>query len=288
MNLLRIPPGLNLPRAHKRMAKYRLPSWGGFREGLNAALLRCDALFAQDDTDYIVINGVKFGFDYTGGGLGEPARCAIQCVAKANLVDNTDTFTLVDSEDTSETFYYDVDGLAGGTGTPIDVSGDTSANDVAKTTATVISAAAVKIVVPDPGAATIIEPCQEIDGTAGNQTNTENVNDAGFTVSNFTGGTDQTADYVIDLSGSPSSSTIAYAILSTIGGAKSAGDLPKCIRVTQYSEYLYIENAESVQLCVEGGPWYLETPVPQPLCALSRRFGFGVQLQKVGTENPPE
>jgi hypothetical protein len=61
----------------------------------------------------------------------------IAVVPKADLVDNTDTFTISDGV-TEVDFYYDVDGGGGGTGVAIDVSGDTTKEDVAVTTATAI------------------------------------------------------------------------------------------------------------------------------------------------------
>lgn len=102
------------------------------------------------------VDGVDFaGLSHTGefietafiqaiGTVGAVGR--ITCVAKALLqTDDSDDFTIDDGEGNVITFYYDTDGLGGGVGTAINVSGDTTANDVAISTQAAIAGSALNI-----------------------------------------------------------------------------------------------------------------------------------------------
>lgn len=118
------------------------------------------------------------------------ASAAMACIAKADLIDNTDTFTLVDHLAANHVFYYDVNGAGGGTGTAIDVSTATTSREVALLTANVVAADGFGVV--DDGAHTLTIS-QSAPGTIGNRTNTEAVSNAGFTLANFTGGSSTAA-----------------------------------------------------------------------------------------------
>lgn len=122
---------------------------------------------------------IETAFIQAIGEVGAVGR--IQCVAKALLVDNTDNFTIDDGEGNNITFYYDVDGLGGGTGTAIDVSGDTTAADVATTTAGVLNASALNITFTPNG--DVVDAIHNtVNSPATNVAMTEAVQDPGFSV----------------------------------------------------------------------------------------------------------
>ncbi len=118
------------------------------------------------------------------GPVGATGR--INCVAKSLLVDDVDSFTIDDGEGNIVTFYYNLDAVGGGTGTPIDVSGDTSAADVAASTAVAITGSLLNI------AATLNGDGVNLlhntpNSAATNVQITEAVNDPGFTVRGMEG-----------------------------------------------------------------------------------------------------
>lgn len=119
----------------------------------------------------------------------QKASGTITAVIQANIIDG-ELVTLPDAGGTDVIFEFDQTG----TNTPapgnieVDVSGDTTANDVAVTLASVINAQP-EFTAPAPGAA-VVAVSQADPGTGGNGTITEGVADAGFLVSGFAGGTD--------------------------------------------------------------------------------------------------
>lgn len=183
-----------------------------------------------------------FGIDVDGTWCF--GRATITCVAAASLVDNTDLFNLVDQGGVSRQFYYDKTGPGGGTGTAIDISGATTDAQVATATAAAINASGWFTASAN---AAVVTVKQLTRGATGNRTNTETVANAGFAVTNFTGGADTSAGYegVIDLSGASAAADVALAIrngassrLGQLGNGVVVGDtiywLPDdpCIRAT--------------------------------------------------------
>lgn len=123
------------------------------------------------------------------------ATATIQCVAKSNLVDE-EQFTLNDFG-TVITFEFDVTGNGGSGGEDelIDMSGDTSAADVAATTAQIINAETTGTgdMVAEANGSVVTVTASD-PGTGGNQTNTESISNTGFTVSDFILGADAPED----------------------------------------------------------------------------------------------
>lgn len=123
---------------------------------------------------------------------GKHAQGSITVVEQANLVDGGDTFELDDGENPAVTFEYDVagDGVSGGN-VAIDVSGDTTADDVRDTTIAAINAASnLDITAADGGPETVLLH-NDSAGTQGNVSIVENVDDAGFAVDGMSGGVDE-------------------------------------------------------------------------------------------------
>lgn len=155
------------------------------------------------------------------------ATATMVCVPFADLVDATDTFTLVDAAGGEHVFYYDTDGDADGTGTAIDVSEATTDEEVAAITRTSLLAAGFGVV--RTGAS--LEITTTGPGTAGNQTNTEAVAYAAFTLSDFAGGTNSAApsdDYDIAVrvvtGGTRGSAGITYQVSLNYNAALSESD----------------------------------------------------------------
>lgn len=136
----------------------------------------------------------------------------ITVVAFANLID-TETVTLTDAGGNAIEFEFDTlgNGIVGA-GVQVNVSGDTTANDVAVTLAAVIDARA-EFVSPVPGGA-VVGVTQADPGVGGNTAIAEAVADAGFTVTGFAGGTDaNAAGGVIGLKNSKNDAAIrAYMV----------------------------------------------------------------------------
>lgn len=124
-----------------------------------------------------------------------PATGSITTVAVASLVDG-ETFTLDDGVNTPVVFEFDVtpDGVTPGN-VVVDVSGDTTANDVRDTIISVINAvdrSTFTILASDGGAATV-DLVNQTGGTVGNTTSAETVVDGTFAVTNMAGGADDGA-----------------------------------------------------------------------------------------------
>jgi hypothetical protein len=128
----------------------------------------------------------------------DAAAGSITAVAQANFVDG-ETFVLEDTEGVVVTFHIDQSGTytpGGGynaTNVRVDLSGDTTAADCAGTIQTAINGATIAISAAAPVGA-VVGVTQDNNGTAGNNPILETVTDAGFSVTGFTGGVDQSAD----------------------------------------------------------------------------------------------
>jgi hypothetical protein len=155
------------------------------------------------------------------------ATATMVCVPFADLVDNTDTFTLVDAAAADRVFYFDTNGAGGGTGTAINVSAATTDEEVAAITRTALLAAGFGVV--RTGASLAITTTGP--GTDGNRVNTEAVANAGFTLTNFAGGTNSAApsdDYDIAVrvvtGGTRGSVGITYQVSLNYNAALSESD----------------------------------------------------------------
>jgi phage tail sheath protein FI len=128
---------------------------------------------------------------------GVAATGSIVEVAQADHVDG-ETLVLEDTVGVVVTFYYDVTGTftpGGGydaTNVQLDISGDTTASDVATTVRAAINAAAIAITAG--GAAGNITLAQDNTGAAGNNAILETVADADYVVAGFTLGVTATED----------------------------------------------------------------------------------------------
>lgn len=138
----------------------------------------------------------KLGLWFTTPMAGTKATGTIQFVAKANLI-NGQTFVLNDGTNAAVTFHFNVSGTytpTGGydaTNIEVDVSGDTTAGDVAITGKAAINGVVAGLLITG-GAIVAAELALQGDvfGTQGNQAITETVVDAGFTFTGMSSGTD--------------------------------------------------------------------------------------------------
>lgn len=138
----------------------------------------------------------KLGLWLTTHMEGTKATGTIQFIAKANLIDG-EKFVLDDGTNPAITFWFDQTGgyhPPGGydsVNIEVDISGDTTAGDVAITTKAAINGVLKSLLITG-GAIASAELALENDnfGTAGNQAITETVVDAGFRVAGMSGGTD--------------------------------------------------------------------------------------------------
>jgi len=119
---------------------------------------------------------------------------SITTVAKANLSDG-ETFVISDGTNPAVTFYFDVTGTYtpgsgyDATNIRVNVSGDTTADDVRDTCIAAIDGVGAGLLVDaSNGGAATVTLTHDQGGSAGNQTVTETVSDAGFAVSGLTGG----------------------------------------------------------------------------------------------------
>ncbi|KKM81514.1 hypothetical protein LCGC14_1329060 [marine sediment metagenome] len=127
---------------------------------------------------------------------GTKATGTIQFVAKASLVDG-EKFVLDDGTNSAVTFWFNQTGgytPSGGydaTNIEVDISGDTTAGDVAITAKAAINGVTTGLLITG-GAIVAADLSLENDGfgTAGNQAITETVVNAGFTFSGMSSGTD--------------------------------------------------------------------------------------------------
>jgi len=135
---------------------------------------------------------VKGAFGYVEDGI--PAHGAVQFVTKAELVDG-ETFVLPDGTNPAVTFYFDVSGSYvppsgyDATNVRVDVSGDTTADEVAATAKTAINgAAALDITAGTIETGGLLRLENDAGGTTGNQAITETVADTGFAAYGMVGG----------------------------------------------------------------------------------------------------
>lgn len=108
-------------------------------------------------------------------------------IAVADIVD-TETFTLDDGTNPSTTFEFDTDGTS--TAVAIDISGDTSAEDVRDSIRIAINGvgATLQIDAADGALGTTLVLTNSANGTGGNSTSSESVADPGFAITDMTGG----------------------------------------------------------------------------------------------------
>ncbi len=164
----------------------------------------------------------KLGLWLTTHMEGTKATGTIQFIAKASLIDG-EKFVLDDGTNPAVTFWFNETGTytpSGGydaTNIEINISGDTTAGDVAITAKAAINGVTTGLLITG-GAIAAADLALENDGfgTAGNQAITETVVDAGFTFTGMSGGTDgvvgvweyydgdfakDTPDSVVDMTG---------------------------------------------------------------------------------------
>jgi len=126
--------------------------------------------------------------DRQAGADAQPGTGSVTCVAKALLVSG-ELVTLTDTAGVAANFEFDT---TGGGVTPgnvqVDVSGDTTASDVATTLQAAVAGDAIEVTAVKVGDG--VNFTQDKPGTAGNTTIVETVADVGFLSSGFSGGTD--------------------------------------------------------------------------------------------------
>lgn len=130
-------------------------------------------------------------FDTTLMPASFKARGVIQAIVQANLLD-AETFTLDDGTNPAVIFEFDKvpDGVGGGN-IVVDISSDVTAADVAITIRNAINGVGGSLAITariDPEDNTKVLLANDAFGSSGNTTSSETVADAGFTVSNMTGG----------------------------------------------------------------------------------------------------
>lgn len=121
------------------------------------------------------------------------ATGSITTIVQANISDG-ETFTLNDGINAAITFEFD----QSGTNTPapgnveIDISGDTSADDVASSIETAINGVAGILLITASASTNTVSLTNDNGGAQGNQVITETVSDTGFIVAGMAGGTGAT------------------------------------------------------------------------------------------------
>lgn len=142
-----------------------------------------------------LVSGFAGGTD-GGDVVALTAAGTITCVVQANIIDG-EVVVLTNLSGVTYTFHFNQAGAYTPPGgydafnLEVDISGDTTAANVATTLAGVIDGTG-GMAAPAPGAA-IVAVTQNYPGAAGNNTITETVVDAGFTVTGFVGGQDAIA-----------------------------------------------------------------------------------------------
>lgn len=128
------------------------------------------------------------------------ATGSITTIAKASLVD-AETFTLDDGVNTPTVFEFDVppDGVTGGN-VVVDISGDTTDDDVRDTIIAAINGVAALDITAGNGGAATVTLINDRGGTAGNTISSETVVNVGFILTDMTGGLDlPLGDSVFDI-----------------------------------------------------------------------------------------
>jgi hypothetical protein len=160
-----------------------------------------------------------FEFDKVGDGLGIYATGSITCIAKTNFVDG-ETLTISDGTHTATIFEFDKDGggVAGGH-VQVDISGATTAADVAAILVTAINGVTTTLTVTatDNMDGTIALAADAKD-TTHNVTITETVANASFLVSGMSGGRAGVGTVAVDISSATTAAQVATALYSAING----------------------------------------------------------------------
>jgi Ca2+-binding RTX toxin-like protein len=179
-----------------------------------ASLLNNEAFVLNDGTQAATTFRFKTAADAS-------ASSTLTTVAVANLVDN-DNFTLDDGTNPATTFDYDVSGTATipGGHVRINVSGDTTADDVAVTTRAAINGVAGTLAitagVPVSNVITLTTDASSTLST----TPTNNVADGGFSITAFSGGSLYTAGgaTMVDVTGATTAAQVAAVVNTAING----------------------------------------------------------------------
>ena len=164
-----------------------LPSKGGVRRDMSR--LEAGWKFYPDCENVIHHRGefrVRHGLAKFGDSLSRYAGGSITFVAKANLIDG-ETFTISDGT-TAKVFEFDVDGGGvGGSNVQVNVSGVTTAIEVAGVAHTAINGATFNVTSTNPGTGTLTL-ANDASGSTGNVAITDTVTNSGFTHIGMGGG----------------------------------------------------------------------------------------------------
>lgn len=212
----------------------------------------------------------KLGLWFTTPMSGTKATGWIQFIVKANLVDG-ETFVLDDGTNAAVTFHFNVSGTytpSGGydsTNIEVDVSGDTTADEVALTAKTAINGVGTSLTITGGTITTgKLNLENDVFGTAGNQTITETVTDAGFTTSGMSSGTDgivgvweyydgnfaktSPSEVQVDV---PSSGKLLFDLTSYLGAEDRTGTQIR-VRLNETTAYEDVESAFGIP---SGSGW---------------------------------
>lgn len=190
---------------------------------------------------------------------------SITTVAKANLSDG-ETFVIDDGTNSAVTFHFDVSGTytpGGGYNTTnirVDVSGDTTADNVRDSCITAITGATALLVSASNGGAATVTLTHDQGGAAGNQTVTETVSDVGFVVSGLTGGAGDHVTLVQASSETPTEVAAVNAgaangcVVATLSGDVGSFDLVEVAGVNAINpkNLLIIRDATTGDPVVDG------------------------------------
>jgi hypothetical protein len=165
-------------------------AWEVFEVNPNEILLELPIfLISGSSENATYMHGFSGNATTTGG---TAATGSITTIAVASLVDG-ETFTLDDGVNPARVFELDVtgDGVTAGR-VAVDVSGDTTADNVRDTIISVINAQNRSFFAQTAsnGGAATVTLTQDLVGTPGNTTQSETVTNAGFVVTNMTTGAD--------------------------------------------------------------------------------------------------
>jgi hypothetical protein len=163
------------------------------------------------------------------------ATGSLQAIVKGNLIDG-ETFAIDDNINPTVTFEFDTDASVVETATlrQVDISADVTAQDVSDTMVAAINGAPNLNWTADnaSGTVTLVTITHDLGGTHGNGTLiAETVADAGFTLTQPTGGAGDVVTLVVASSEAPSESaavdagTALGAIVATLAGDVGANDL---------------------------------------------------------------
>jgi hypothetical protein len=153
-----------------------------------------------------------------------PATGSITTIAVASLVDG-EIFTLDDGVNTAVVFEFDVagDGVTAGR-TVVDVSTDTSADEVRdRIIAAINLVAAPLLITAGNGGAATVDLTNDNAGTVGNTSSSENVTNAGFVLTDMTGGLGglgvSVPNVAVNLAGDTTANDVRDTIIAAINGS---------------------------------------------------------------------